>query len=149
MMQLNRDFSEFVASCNRHGVRYLVVGGYALAAHGHPRATKDFDVWVWIGADNPSRVTAALEEFGFGDVGLTASDFSAAGKMIQLGYSPIRIDILTSIDGVEFEDAYESRVTMRLDDQDVPFIGRNALIQNKRASGRLQDLADVEFLEGT
>ena len=75
-MELNRDFSEFVASCNRHGVRYLVVGGYALAVHGHPRTTKDFDIWIWLGADNPDRVMTALDEFGFGELGLSTTDFS-------------------------------------------------------------------------
>lgn len=145
-MQLNRDFSEFVRSCNRNEVRYLVVGGYAVAAHGYPRTTKDFDVWVWIGSDNPNRVIAALRDFGFGEVGLTSTDFSQSGKMIQLGYPPIRIDLLTSIDGVDFEEAYVSRMTIRIDEQDVSFIGREALIKNKLASGRLQDLADVEFL---
>jgi hypothetical protein len=145
-MKLSHDLNEFVACCVAHDVRFLVVGGYAVAAHGHPRLTKDLDVWIWLGPGNAERLLAALDDFGFGEVGLTTEDLSAPGVVIQLGYPPNRIDLLTSIDGVEFEDCYPQRISLTLSGVPVPFIDRDSLIANKRASGRLQDLADVEAL---
>ncbi len=105
-MQLDPDSREFVESFNAHEVRYLVVGGYALAAHGLPRATGDLDAWVWVGGDNAERVLAALTAVGFGSLGLEIADFDHRDSIAQLGYPPYRIDILTSIDGVEFDDAW-------------------------------------------
>jgi len=98
-MNLNRDFQEFVELFVAHEVEFLVVGGYALAAHGHPRYTKDLDVWVWVGPENARRVLAAVEEFGFAGLGLTVEDFQASDSMIQLGHEPQRIDILTYASG--------------------------------------------------
>ena len=147
MMKLETDFREFIECLNARDVRYLVVGGYAVAAHGLPRATKDFDVWVWIDPGNADRLVAALDDFGFGQVGLTASDFDHTDSVVQLGYPPLRIDILTSIDGVEFTDAYPRRMESPVDSLPVTFIGRDDLIQNKRAAGRPQDLADAERLQ--
>lgn len=147
-MVLNPDFREFVESCVAREVRFLVVGGYALAAHGHPRLTKDLDVWVWIEPANASRMVAALADFGFGSVKLEESDFLEEGVVIQLGYPPNRIDLLTSIDGVDFEDAYPRRVEVDLGNGlMVPVIGVEDFRANKRASGRLQDLADIEALD--
>lgn len=146
-MRLETDFREFIECLNAREVRYLVVGGYAVAAHGLPRATKDFDVWVWIDAGNATRLVAALDDFGFGEVGLTASDFDHEDAVVQLGYPPMRIDILTSIDGVRFEDAYPGRVDGEIDGLPISFIGREDLLDNKRAAGRAQDLADVARLE--
>lgn len=111
-MRLDPDFREFVESFNDHDVRYLVVGGYALAAHGLPRATGDFDAWVWVGGDNAQRVVEALTAFGFGSLGLAITDFDRADSVIELGYPPYRIDILTSIDGVEFDDAWSRRLSI-------------------------------------
>lgn len=112
-MQMDPDFREFVESFNDHEVRYLVVGGYALAAHGLPRATGDLDAWVWVDDDNAERILAALAAFGFGGLGLEASDFDHPDSVVQLGYPPYRIDILTSIDGVDFEDAWERRLSIK------------------------------------
>lgn len=146
MMHLDRDFREFVESFVAHEVRFLVVGGYALAAHGLPRATGDLDAWVWVDPANADRIVAALTDFGFGDLGLTPRDFLTPGVVVQLGYPPVRIDILTSIDGVEFDAAWPRRMTIEIDGLPVDVIGRDDLVANKRATGRTQDAADVERL---
>ena len=146
-MELDRDFSEFIASCAAHDVRFLIVGGYAVAAHGHPRFTKDLDVWIWLDRQNASRLIAALDDFGFGSLGLGPADFLEEGVVVQLGYPPKRIDILTTIDGVEFEDCWERRVEIALGGQVAPFISATDLIANKKASGRPQDLVDASTLE--
>ena len=145
-MELDRDFSEFVALFIGREVRFLIVGGYALAAHGLPRATGDLDAWVWATQDNAERIIGALSDFGFGDVGVTVADFSAEDSVVQLGFPPYRIDILTSIDGVNFDEAWSRRVVVPVGGLDVPFISRQDLLTNKRAAGRPQDLADVERL---
>lgn len=146
-MRLSPDFNAFIDACSRNGVRFLIVGGYALAVHGHPRTTKDLDVLVEPTADNADRTMTALTEFGFGGIGLEAADFAEPGAVVQLGYPPLRIDLLTSIDGVAFADAHASRVEIDVDGRSVPFISREHLIANKAATGRLQDLADVERLQ--
>jgi hypothetical protein len=145
-MQLDPDFREFVASFNEHEVRYLVVGGYALAAHGLPRATGDLDAWVWVNDQNAERILEALHAFGFGGLGLTAADFDHPDAVIQLGYPPYRIDILTSIDGVAFEDAWERRISVEVDGLHLDVISRDDLLRNKIAADRPQDRADVHRL---
>ena len=145
-MELNHDFQEFLRSFVAHDVRFLIVGGYALAAHGHPRYTKDLDVWVWTDSTNAERVVAALEEFGFGGLGLSVSDFEEPGMVVQLGREPQRIDILTFASGLLFSEAYERRVTVEVGDVPVPFISLDDLRTNKLATGRLRDLADVAEL---
>ena len=145
-MKLDKDFNEFVASFVANDVRFLIVGGYALAAHGLPRATGDLDAWVWINPENALKVLSSLEEFGFTGLGITTDDFSRADSIVQLGYPPYRIDILTSIDGIEFNAAWENRLMVNLDGIEVPFISRTDLILNKRLVGRPQDIADVKRL---
>jgi len=145
-MELDKDFSEFVELCIAHDVRFLIVGGYALAAHGLPRATGDLDAWVFAGRANAERILAVLEDFGFGEVGVVLEDFEGKNSVVQLGYPPFRIDILTSIDGVDFEAAWLRRVEVRVGNVVVPFIGREDLIANKKAAGRPQDLVDVDRL---
>ncbi len=144
---LNPDFREFVQSLNDNGVRYLVVGGYAVALHGYPRYTKDFDVWIEMSPDNADRMVAALEQFGFASLGLRAEDFLVPDQIIQLGYPPNRIDILTTLPGVEFAECYPHRVVVDVDGVPVNFIDLENLKRTKRASGRFQDLADLENLE--
>jgi hypothetical protein len=146
-MQLSRDFREFIACLNAHDVRFLIVGGYAVAAHGHPRLTKDLEVWILADPANAERVVAALDDFGFAGIGVDPSDLSAPGKMLQLGRPPQRIDILTSIDGVAFNDCYQRRLEFPIGGSPVPFIGLDELISSKLATGRHQDLADVEALQ--
>ncbi|MEK6754490.1 MAG: DUF6036 family nucleotidyltransferase [Chloroflexota bacterium] len=144
---LNQDFKEFIQSLNDNGVRYLVVGGYAVALHGYPRYTKDIDIWVEMTAENAAKITKALDQFGFGSLGLTASDFTVPDQMLQLGYPPERIDILTTLPGVEFSECYPSRTTVELNGVSVNFIDLENLKKNKKATGRHQDLADLENLE--
>jgi len=144
---LNQDFKEFIQSLNDNQVRYLVIGGYAVAFHGHPRYTQDIDVWIDLSRENAARMVEALEQFGFGSLGLTADDFLAPDQIIQLGYAPNRIDILTTPVGVEFESCYASRVEVEIDQIKVNFIDLENLKKSKKAAGRHQDLADVENLE--
>lgn len=144
---MSRDFRDLLAEFNAHGVEYLVVGAHALAAHGHVRATKDLDVWIRPDRHNAVRVMAALKAFGAPLLDLTEDDLSAPGLVFQIGVPPVRIDVLTSIDGVEFAEAWESRLSTRFADQKTAVLSREHLIRNKRAAGRTQDLADIEWLE--
>jgi hypothetical protein len=144
---LNPDFRDFVASLNASGARYLVVGGYAVALHGHPRYTKDIDVWLEATPENARCIVAALEAFGFGSLGVTESDFLIPDRIIQMGLPPNRIDLLTSLTGVDFESCYPARVRVDIDGLPVDFIDLENLKRNKRAVGRNQDLADLEALE--
>ena len=147
-MELNPDFQEFLRSFVAREVRFLIIGGYALAAHGHPRYTKDLDVWVWIDPTNAERVVGALEDFGFGGLGLEAADFEDPDVVVQLGREPQRIDILTFATGLVFEEAYEHRVTVQIGGVAVPFVSVDDLRTNKLATGRLRDRADAAELPG-
>ena len=144
---LNQDFKEFFELLNANQVQYLVVGGYAIAIHGHPRYTKDIDVWVAMTAENAEKIVRALNEFGFASLGLKADDFLTPDQVIQLGYEPSRIDILTTISGVEFSTCYDTRVNMDVDGVQITVIDNENLKKNKKASGRPQDLADVDQLK--
>ena len=144
----NKDFSEFVSLLNAHGVEYLVVGGYALAAHGHPRFTGDLDIWLRPSAANAELTLKALAEFGFGALQIAASDLIEPDTVVQLGHPPGRIDLLTAIDGVAFEACAARREVVVVQGLSVPFIGLEDFKTNKRSAGRLKDLADLESLEG-
>lgn len=144
---LSRDFKEFVALLNAHGVEYLIVGGYAMALHGRPRNTGDLDVWIARTPDNAARLMKALEEFGFGGLGLSLRDFETPEQVVQLGYPPFRIDLLTDIDGVRFADAWPRRETVTHEGMPLHFIGRDDLKANKRAAGRPRDIDDLEQLD--
>lgn len=144
---MNRDFRDILAEFNAHNVEYLVVGAHALAAHGHVRATRDLDIWIRPDATNASRVMNALRAFGAPLHDLTEADLTRPGVIFQIGLAPIRIDVITAIAGVEFEEAWPERLETRFADQDANVLSRKHLIQNKRAAGRKQDLADVEWLE--
>jgi len=146
-MVLDPDFKEFCQLLNRNKVRYLIIGGYAVAFHGYPRYTKDIDIWLWIDQENANRVVQTLIDFGFESLGLQAEDFLEAETVIQLGHPPNRIDLMMGVLGVDFELCYESRIETGIDDIIIPFIDLENLKKNKRASGRLQDLADIENLE--
>ena len=124
----------------------LIVGGYAVAFHAKPRFTKDLDLFVDPTADNAGRLLLALKDFGFGDVDLSIQDFTTAGRVIQLGVAPNRVDLMTAIDGVTFAEAWAGRVSGRFGAVPVFYIGKAELVANKRATGRAQDLADLESL---
>ena len=143
---LSRDFKEFVALLNAHEVEYLIVGGYAMALHGRPRNTGDLDVWIARSPENAARLMQALDAFGFGGVGLAQSDFESPDQVIQLGYPPFRIDLLTAIDGVEFANAWPRRETIVHNGLALHFIGLEDLKTNKRTSGRPRDIDDLEQL---
>jgi hypothetical protein len=144
---VNSDFKELLLAFNAHGVEYLIVGAHALAAYGHVRATKDLDVWVRPDRENARRVLKGLSDFGAPLGDLTADDLSKAGTIFQIGLPPLRIDIITEIDGVEFADAWPDRVEIGFGGVPAFVISRQHLITNKRTAARLQDLADVERLE--
>lgn len=145
---MNRDFVEMLAALSAAGADYLVVGAHALAAHGRPRATGDLDLWVRATPANAGRVWAALQSFGAPLGDLTLDDLTSSDLVYQMGVAPARIDVLTGLTGVGFDEAWGSRVTVTLEGLQVPVIGREALIRNKRALGRPRDLADVAELEG-
>lgn len=145
-MAIYTDFKELFESLNAKKVEYLVVGAHALAFHGVIRATKDIDVYVHPSRVNAERVMAALDAFGFGETGLKQEDFEKPGQIVQLGYPPVRIDLITSIEGVSWEQAHAGRVQGDYGGEPVCFIGREEFIANKKAAGRLQDLADVDRL---
>lgn len=144
---MSPDFRDLLSTFNAHRVDYLVVGAHALAAHGHVRATGDLDVWVRAGPGNARRVLEALRAFGAPLQDLSEEDLTRPGTVFQIGIAPIRIDVLTNIDGVEFDEAWADRTTANFVDLAVPVLSARHLIRNKRTVGRTQDLADVEWLE--
>lgn len=146
-MELDPNFREFIELLHAHDAKFLIVGGYAVALHGHPRFTADLDIWLLIDRQNAGAVLDALGEFGFGEAGITVEDLVDPDRVVQLGYPPLRIDLMTAIDGVEFEEAYVRREVVELNELPVPFISLEDLRRNKRATGRTQDLADLEALE--
>lgn len=146
MTKAEKDFEELLSLFNKHKVEYCIVGAFAVAFHSVPRYTKDMDILIKPHADNGERIIAALKEFGFGKLGLTAKDFSKAGQTIQLGYEPVRIDLLTMIDGCSFDAVWRGKRRGTYGAEQVYFIGLEELIKNKKAVARTQDLADIERL---
>ncbi len=145
-MEVQEDFREFLALLNAHEVKFMIVGGYALAFHGAPRFTGDIDVFAKPDHENAERIINALADFGFSSLDLTITDLQDQNKVIQLGLPPVRIDIITSISGVTWEEAYGSKEPGLFGDVPISYIGRKQFIINKRATGRKKDLADIEAL---
>ena len=145
-MHLSKDLCEFVELLNSHQIDYLIVGAFAVAFHGFPRYTGDLDILVRCDSGNPERLLAVLAQFGFRSLGIRAEDLQAPEVIIQLGVQPNRIDLLTSISGVTFAEAWQSRQLANLDGLTVNFIGRDTLIRNKESTGRAKDLGDAEEL---
>jgi hypothetical protein len=145
-MELNQDFKEFIVLLNFHKVEYLVVGGYAVGFHGHPRYTGDIDFWIAISDENAERMLLALREFGFGSIDLKKEDFLKENLILQLGYEPCRIDILTSITGVSFKECFERKVIAEMEGLRINFINIKDLKENKSKTGRAKDLGDIENL---
>lgn len=145
-MEVQPDYRDLLELFNRHKVDYLIVGAYALAFHGAPRYTGDIDILVKPETDNAQRVIRAIDKFGFGSLGLEITDFEEPDNVIQLGVPPVRIDIITSLSGVSWEEAFTGRVEGKYGDTPVYYIGREQFIMNKRAVGRKKDLADIEAI---
>jgi hypothetical protein len=142
----SQDFKEFVELLIKNNAEYLIVGGYAVGVHGHPRYTGDLDIWLNPTQENAELILKSVNEFGFASFKLTVSDFTKPGNVIQLGYPPLRIDLLTEIDGVTFENCYKNRNEVTIDDLTINFIGYNDLLKNKLHSGRPRDLDDIDNL---
>ncbi len=145
-METQPDFRELLALFNAHHVESMIIGGYALAFHGAPRFTGELDLLVKPDAANAQPILAALEAFGFSSVGLTPSDFERPDQVVQLGVPPVRIDLITSITGVSWDEAFAGKTAGRYGDIPVDYIGREQFITNKRAAGRQKDMADLEVL---
>lgn len=143
----SQDFSEFVELLNKHNAEYLIVGGYAVGLHGHPRYTGDLDIWLNPTEENAIKILKCVNEFGFSSFNLKVDDFTKEGNVIQLGYPPLRIDLLTEIDGVSFSDCFENRKVVDIDDLKVNFIGYQDLLKNKKETGRPKDLDDIDNLK--
>ena len=145
-MHLEKDLREFVELLNALKVRYIVVGAFAVAYHGYPRYTADIDLFIERSNENAGRLVQVIEKFGFGELNLSTDDFLHEDQVIQLGIAPARIDLLTFLSGVSFEQAWSTREQGEIDGLTVPFISKEMLKRNKSASGRSQDLADLEHL---
>ena len=146
-MVLNQNFREFVGLLNEHEVRYLIVGGHAVAAHGYPRYTDDLDVWIECTPENARLLVQVLDDFGFTSRGLAENDFSEPDNVIQLGFPPQRIDLLTGLSGVSFKECYPARERFQHNGLTLAIIGLECLRKNKKAVGRHQDLGELENLE--
>ena len=147
-MVLNKDFREFIGLLNAYSVKYLLVGGYAVGIYGYPGFTKDLDIWIMVSEENAENIIIALNQFGFTSVGLRKEDFLKADELIQLGYPPNRINIVMSCDGVEFDQCFKSRKQINVEGLNISVIDLENLKRNKKASGRPQDLADLDNLTG-
>jgi len=144
---LNQHFQEFIELLGRNKVRYLVVGGYAVGLHGFPRYTGDIDVFIALSEENARLVLKTFNEFGFGNLGLTAQDFLEEEMVVEIGREPLKIQVLTGIDGVTFDECWEERKEVLISGIDVPFIGIESLLRNKEASPRAKDKIDLEELK--
>lgn len=145
-MQAEKDYEELLKLFNKNKVKYCIVGAYALAFYANPRYTKDMDILVEPDVENAHRIVKSLNEFGFKNLRLTEKDFSRKNKIIQLGYEPLRVDILTSIEGTDFREVWKNKRVSKYGKQRIFFIGMSELIKNKKASRRKQDKVDLEIL---
>lgn len=143
----SQDFREFVQLLIKHRAEYLVVGGYAVGVHGHPRYTGDLDIWLNPSADNAAKILTCVNEFGFSSYKLSIDDFTKENNVVQLGYPPLRIDLLTNIDGVTFQECFTNKKEVEIDDLIVNFISYKDLIANKKSTGRFRDLDDIENMK--
>ena len=143
----SQDFKEFIELLIKNRAEYLIVGGYAVGIHGHPRYTGDLDIWLNPSPENAELILKSVNEFGFSSFKLSVEDFTKPGNVIQLGYPPLRIDLLTEIDGVVFKDCFENRKEVIIDNLKFNFIGYNDLLKNKKESGRPRDIDDIDNLK--
>ena len=143
----SQDFREFIELLIKNKAEYLIVGGYAVGVHGHPRYTGDLDIWLNPTSQNAELILKSVNEFGFSSFNLSRSDFTKPGNVIQLGYPPLRIDLLTEIDGVTFDECYINRKEVTIENLLVNFIGYNDLLKNKKQTGRPRDMDDIDNLK--
>jgi predicted nucleotidyltransferase len=147
-MTLSKDFEDFIKLLNQHQIEYMIVGGYALALHGKPRHTGDLDIWINISDNNAEKMLNVLKDFGMSSMGFRKEDFLKPGYMSQIGYPPLRIDILNSIDGIAFKDAIKNMNCIEIENGlKIQYIGLKDFIKNKLATGRIQDLADIQEIK--
>jgi hypothetical protein len=147
-MTLAKDFEDFIKLLNLHNVEYMVVGGYALALHGKPRHTGDMDIWINISENNAERMLRVFKEFGVSSLSFTKEDFLKPGYVSQIGFPPLRIDILNTIDGIAFKDAAKNMNSIALENNfKINYIGLHDFVKNKQATGRIQDLADIREIK--
>jgi hypothetical protein len=149
MAKVEKDFEDLLRLFNKYQVKYCIVGAYAIAFYSVPRYTKDLDIFLEPSIENAKNILLALREFGFESLSLTVDDFSQKGKIIQLGYEPVRIDLITSISGIEFSESWKGKKKGLFGKIEVFFISKKHLISNKKQSGRAQDLADLKRLQNT
>lgn len=145
-MKVERDFEEFLKYFNKHKVKYCIVGSFAVAFHARPRYTKDMDILVESSVENGKRIVAALHDFGFGNLDISEEDFGREGQIIQLGFEPVRIDVITSVSGCTFEEIWNNKSTGDYGNEKVFFIGFKELVNSKEQANRSQDKADLETL---
>jgi len=145
-MQLPQDFKDFLKLLNSNSIKYLLIGGYAVGYHGYPRATVDMDIWISIDEENVKKTIQAINEFGFNDPALTLKTFTEQNKVVRMGVPPLRLEILSEIDGLKFQDCYSDKIVDSIDGIDINIIDLKNLKINKKASGRLKDLSDLEYL---
>lgn len=143
---LPKDFQDFLRLLNSKKIKYLLIGGYAVAYHGYPRATADMDIWISVDIANAQKTIEAIRDFGFEDPELTIATFTKLKKIVRMGFPPIRLEILSEIDGVKFEECYKNRIVDEIDGVYINIIDIENLKRNKKASGRMKDLADLENL---
>ena len=146
-LNLENDFLDFVKLCNKHEVKYLVIGGYAVSIHGYPRSTKDLDICIKISEDNAEKMLKVIDDFGFGSLELRKEDFLKNDFVTQLGHEPVRIDILNNLAGVDFDEAWANRKIVNYEGEPISFIGYTELLTTKTQAGRPQDLADISKLK--
>jgi len=146
---LNEDYKEMLQILLNNKVKFLIVGAYAMGAHGYPRATGDFDIWVEANPENSQKIYNSLSQFGSPLFNITQETFAKKGIIFQIGVPPRRIDIITHIDGVEFKTAYKTKKIIRLENLSIPFLSKTNLIKNKQSTGREKDKIDVKYLKKT
>ena len=147
LINLEKDFLDFISLCNQYSVKYLVIGGYAVSVHGYPRLTKDLDICIQISEGNAEKIIEVINEFGLSSLKLTKEDFMKADFITQLGNEPLRIDILNDLDAISFDDAWKNRKVVTLSDVAINFIGLDELLIIKASAGRKQDIADIDKLK--
>lgn len=146
-MRVEKDYEEFISLLNKHKVKYCIIGAFAVAFYAKPRYTKDIDILIEPSKENAGKILSVLEEFGFGDLSVSTEDLTRKGNILQLGYEPVRIDLLNNLEGLEFRDVWKNKVMGEYGSEKVYFIGLDDLIKNKKTAGRSSDLMDIELLE--